>query len=86
LDTLTGDERMAVELYQAIKKSRRAPESVEEEQEEKVAAGQGETMVNTYNNAGDALQEVEEEKRAITYQIAKNKASTYLHRRQEENK
>jgi hypothetical protein len=74
LDTLTGDERMAVELYHAIKKSRKASiegEDEEEEDEEK-------QMENTYNNSGDALVDAEEEKRAITYQIAKNKVCYIL--------
>lgn len=70
LDTLTGDERMAVELYQAIKKGRRdITEEEEPEEESKIPE-------NTYNNKGDALADAEEEKRAITYQIAKNKGLT----------
>jgi hypothetical protein len=70
LDTLTGDERMAVELYHAIKKTRKASSEGEEEEEEGEEEKQ---MENTYNNSGDALVDAEEEKRAITYQIAKNK-------------
>ncbi len=69
LDTLTGDERMAVELYHAIKKTRKASSEGEEEEE----GEEEKQMENTYNNSGDALVDAEEEKRAITYQIAKNK-------------
>jgi len=70
LDTLTGDERMAVELYHAIKKTRKAASSEGEDEEEEEEEKQ---MENTYNNSGDAIVDAEEEKRAITYQIAKNK-------------
>ncbi len=69
LDTLTGDERMAVELYHAIKKTRKESSEGEEEEE----GEEEKQMENTYNNSGDALVDAEEEKRAITYQIAKNK-------------
>jgi hypothetical protein len=72
LDTLTGDERMAVELYHAIKKTRKASSEGEEEEEEE------KQMENTYNNSGDAIVDAEEEKRAITYQIAKNKVCYIL--------
>ena len=75
MDGLTGDERMAVELYQAIKKSKKTTveEAEEEDVEDRVMAGK--SMENTYNNKDEGLEEAEEEKRAITYQIAKNKAS-----------
>ncbi len=83
LDTLTGDERMAVELYHAIKKTRKASSEGEEEEEGEDEEGEDEgeeekQMENTYNNSGEAIVDAEEEKRAITYQIAKNKVC-YIH-------
>jgi len=86
LEGLTGDEKMAVELYQVIKKSRNNEdleedddvddlglEENEDEKEEDNEDGADNLDSNTYNDHNDMEGEEEAEKRAITYKIAKNK-------------
>ena len=88
-EELTRDERMALEVYDAIKKSKgnkNASESEEEneseeedevyEEEDAVENDENEPA-NTYNNENQDLEEDDiDEKRAITYKIAKNKGLT----------
>jgi len=86
LEGLTGDEKMAVELYQVIKKSRNNEdleeddevddlglEEKEDEKEQDNEDGTENLDSNTYNDHNDIEGEEEAEKRAITYKIAKNK-------------
>merc|ERR1712106_675066 len=81
LEGLTGDEKMAVELYQVIKKSKNNEDLDEEEELEDIgldkqdadAENEGVDEENTYNDKNEAEGEEEAEKRAITYKIAKNK-------------
>eukprot|EP00092_Neocalanus_flemingeri_P018712 GFUD01020267.1.p2 GENE.GFUD01020267.1~~GFUD01020267.1.p2 ORF type:complete len:529 (-),score=248.69 GFUD01020267.1:123-1709(-) len=81
LEGLTGDEKMAVELYQVIKKSKNNEDLEDEELEgdmgldtrEDEPENDVDDEVNTYNDKNEIEQEDEEEKRAITYKIAKNK-------------
>jgi len=81
LEGLTGDEKMAVELYQVIKKSKNNEDLDEEEELEDIgldtqdAAAENEEVdeEHTYNDKNEAEGEEEAEKRAITYKIAKNK-------------
>jgi len=86
LEGLTGDEKIAVELYQVIKKSRNN-EDLEEDDEVDDLGLEGKDYEkelnnedgtenldsNTYNDHNDIEGEEEAEKRAITYKIAKNK-------------
>merc|ERR550519_2517629 len=82
LDNLTMDEKMAVELYQVIKKSKNNEDLDDDEEvlddnefDSKIVESEDEIPkeTNTYNDVKDTEQDEEEEKRAITYKIAKNK-------------
>merc|ERR550519_479569 len=81
LDNLTMDEKMAVELYQVIKKSKNNEDLDDDEVlddnefDSKIVESEDEIPkeTNTYNDVKDTEQDEEEEKRAITYKIAKNK-------------
>jgi len=83
LEGLTGDEKMAVELYQAIKKSKNNEDLQDDDDLEDIALNPREDEKedndeenidnNTYNDTNDLEEEEEAEKRAITYKIAKNK-------------
>merc|ERR1719318_2324541 len=81
LEGLTGDEKMAVELYQVIKKSKNNKDLDDDEELDDIgldATGEEPVNddveeVNTYNDKNDHEGEEEAEKRAITYKIAKNK-------------
>ena len=86
-EELTLDERMALEVYQAMRKKKNddAEESEEEEDEdivdENISNAEEEeiTPANTYNNENEDLEEDDievDEKRGITYKIAKNKGLT----------
>merc|ERR1719430_2769760 len=75
------DEKMAVELYQVIKKSKKNEDLDDDEVlddnefDSKIVESEDEIPkeTNTYNDVKDTEQDEEEEKRAITYKIAKNK-------------
>ena len=78
---LTHDERMAVELYNVIKKSRKN-EDLEESADEgddliesldRVEEASGEETIGATTNDGAEYDEEGEEKRAVTYKMAKNK-------------
>ena len=78
---LTHDERMAVELYNVIKKSRKN-EDLEESADEgddlidsldRVEEAPGEEVTGATTNDGAEYDEEGEEKRAVTYKMAKNK-------------
>jgi len=76
LEGLTGDERIAVEMYQAMKKSKTVEdfeddESLDENEKEVAEEHAPENENNIPLN--DIENEEEAEKRAITYTIAKNK-------------
>ena len=85
---LTVDERMALEVYDAVRKNKRKLEDSEEEasngdDEENNEEGsqddeeERQEDVNTYNNEHEDLEDDDiDEKRAITYKIAKNKGLT----------
>jgi len=84
LEGLTGDEKMALQLYQVIKKSKNNEDLEDDDEElddmeletrEGEAEAETENLVsNTYNDNNDTVEgEDEAEKRAITYKIAKNK-------------
>jgi len=81
MEGLTGDEKMAVELYQVIKKSKNNEDLDEEELEDDLALDTRENEPendvlegdNTYNDKNELEDDEEAEKRAITYKIAKNK-------------
>ena len=88
-DGLTIDEKMAVELYDVIKKKKVSdPLSDEEGNEEEESDENTESNnvevaddlnieSNTYNNQNEDLEDDDiDEKRAITYKIAKNKGLT----------
>ena len=87
-DGLTIDEKMAVELYDVIKKKKVSdPLSDEEGNEEEesdentesnnVEVADDPDISNTYNNQNEDLEDDDiDEKRAITYKIAKNKGLT----------
>ena len=78
---LTQDERMAVELYNVIKKSRKnedLDESADEgddliESLDRVEDASGEETIGATTNDGAEYDEEGEEKRAVTYKMAKNK-------------
>ena len=78
---LTQDERMAVELYNVIKKSRKnedLDESADEgddliESLDRVEEASGEETIGATTNDGAEYDEEGEEKRAVTYKMAKNK-------------
>merc|ERR1712012_894020 len=77
----THDERMAVELYNVIKKSRKnedLDESADEgddliESLDRVEDASGEETIGATTNDGAEYDEEGEEKRAVTYKMAKNK-------------
>ena len=72
---LTGDEQIAVELYEAMRKKKRLEEDSEsEEEEEREKPGQ---RGSTGNEANDDTVP-EDGKRGITYQIAKNKVRAII--------
>jgi len=76
LEGLTGDERIAVEMYQAMKKSKTVEDFEDEESlDENEKEGVEEHAPENENNIplDDVENEEEAEKRAITYTIAKNK-------------
>jgi len=90
---LTRDERMALEVYDAIKKNKtgkteNSEGESEEEEFEKEEEGDddaedetnnvsNDAVANTYNNENEDLEDDDiDEKRAITYKIAKNKGLT----------
>merc|ERR1712062_28941 len=87
---LTRDERMALEVYQAMRsKKKNVAESEEDEVDEDIEGGndsEGEEeeessqiAENTYNNENEDIEEDNlegDEKRGITYKIAKNKGLT----------
>ena len=86
-EDLTVDERMALEVYGAVRKNKRKPEESEEEEsheedEENVVDhsddDEDEADVGpTYNNENEDLEDDDiDGKRAITYKIAKNKGLT----------
>ena len=78
---LTQDERMAVELYNVIKKSRKnedLDESADEgddliESLDRDEEASGEETIGATTNDGAEYDEEGEEKRAVTYKMAKNK-------------
>jgi len=71
MEGLTGDERIAVELYEAIKKNKGNAES-DSSEDEKLDNMGGEGIEDNIEDE----EEEEEGKRSITYQIAKNKGLT----------
>merc|ERR1719186_1760314 len=83
MEGLTQEEKMAVELYQVIKKSRNNEDLEDDEDELDGDIGldtredepEDDVMdeANTYNDKNEIEHEEDEEKRAITYKIAKNK-------------
>ena len=88
---LTRDEQMALEVYQAMRKKKESVEESEEEEEENEedegediedgsdADDKEESNPNTYNNENEDIEEDDievDEKRGITYKIAKNKGLT----------
>merc|ERR1712110_541209 len=84
---LTVDEQMALEVYDAVRKNKRKQEDSDEEEEsqgdddeineEGSDKEEEEEVGNTYNNENEDLEDDDiDEKRAITYKIAKNKGLT----------
>ena len=83
---LTVDEQMALEVYDAVRKNKRKQEDSEEEEsqgdddeinEDGSDHEEEEDVGNTYNNENEDLEDDDiDEKRAITYKIAKNKGLT----------
>jgi len=82
MEGLTSDEKMAVKLYQVIKKSKNnedldEKEELEDDLELDTKEVEPENEVhdedNTYNDKNELEEDEEAEKRAITYKIAKNK-------------
>merc|ERR1711915_588510 len=76
LEGLTGDERIAVEMYQAMKKSKTVEDFEDEESlDENEKEGVEEHALENENNIplNDVENEEEAEKRAITYTIEKAK-------------
>merc|ERR1712111_73229 len=84
---LTRDEMMALEIYDSIRKNKSKEESEDESEEEEDVDNQEEgeeesseaveDPVNTYNNVNEDLEEGDiDEKRGVTYQMAKNKGLT----------
>lgn len=74
-EDLTGDEKMAVELYKAIKRNKidlqeESEDEDEEEDDDEAAAGEARVLNNDEVEPEDGE---EPGKRGITYQIAKNK-------------
>ena len=65
IEELTHDERVALEVYEALKNKKNSPEDNDSE-----GLGEG---VEAMEQGAEAVAEGEEERRAITYQIAKNK-------------
>merc|ERR1712032_841923 len=83
-EDLTRDERMALEVYDAVRKNKRKVEDSEEEashgdDEEKTEEGsddeeEGQEDFNTYNDENEDHEDDDiDEKRAITYKIVKNR-------------
>ena len=86
-EDLTRDERMALEVYDAVRKNKRKLEDSEEEatngddeennEEDSDDDEERQEDVNTYNDENEDLEDDDiDEKRAITYKIAKNKGLT----------
>jgi len=80
LSALTQDERMAVELYNVIKKSRKNEDLDDESADEDGLLDSldrvedvPEESIGTTTNDGAEYDEEGEEKRAVTYKMAKNK-------------
>ena len=79
LKDLTGDEKMAVELYKAIKRNKtdlqEDSEDGEEEDEDEAAAREARMLQDEDKEGGEDGEEPS--KRGITYQIAKNKVGHF---------
>lgn len=70
IEELTHDERVALEVYEALKNKKNSPEDNDSEGLGEMEEEEG---VEAMEQGAEAVAEGEEERRAITYQIAKNK-------------
>jgi len=83
-DDLTADERMAVELHKAIRRNKTDMDSEEDEEDGKDENGL-EEMMPADGLQSEEEEEGEDEKRGITYKIAKNKGLMPKRSKQQRN-